>query len=292
MEQIFKKAKAKINLTLEVLEKRPDNYHNIKSIFQTIYLYDELYIEKIQNNKIELYTNVEELNNENNIIYKAYYKLKEKYTKITGVKVILKKRIPMQAGLGGGSTDCATFISCMNKLFKLNMNIQEQREFGEKLGADVPACLHTGTLLAEGIGEKIDIIQSNLNYYVIVIKPQISCSTKEMYQKLDERKKVIQKDNTINIKLALEQSNFNLLTKNVYNVFEEIIDEKDIIQNLKKELEKNGAKASLMAGSGSCIFGIFDNKNIAKQAYNKLKQQYETYICKTCNKKGLKYDRK
>ena len=142
------------------------------------------------------------------------------------------------------------------------------------------------------IGEKIDIIQSNLNYYVIVIKPQISCSTKEMYQKLDERKKVIQKDNTINIKLALEQSNFNLLTKNLYNVFEEIIDEKDIIQNLKKELEKNGAKASLMAGSGSCIFGIFDNKNIAKQAYNKLKQQYETYICKTCNKKGLKYDRK
>lgn len=285
MEKIFKKAKAKINLTLEVLEKRPDNYHNIKSIFQTIYLYDELYIEKIAKNQLELHTNVEELNNNENIICKAYNKLKENYNQIAGVKVILNKRIPMQAGLGGGSTDCASFILCMNKLFNLQMNKQEQINLAQKLGADVPACLHTGSLLAEGIGEKTKIINSKLNYYVIIIKPKISCSTKEMYHKLDSRKNIIKTDSTNNLKLAIEKEDFNLLIKNLYNVFEEVIPQKDIIQDLKQKLKQNGAKGSLMTGSGSCVFGIFDNKQTAKQAYNKLKRNYETYICKTCNQK-------
>lgn len=125
MDRIYLKARAKINLSLEVLNKRDDNYHNIKSIFQKINLYDEIYIEKNDSNEFKLETNIESLNNTENIIYKAYLKLKEKYDNISGIKIILKKKIPMQAGLGGGSTDCASFIIGINKLFNLNISKNE-----------------------------------------------------------------------------------------------------------------------------------------------------------------------
>ena len=121
MDKMYTKARAKINLSLNVLDKRPDNYHNLESIFQKINLYDELYIEKTEQNGIKIHTNVENLPEQDNIIYKAYLKLKEENPKIKGVKVILKKNIPTQAGLGGGSTDCASFILAMNKLYDLKL---------------------------------------------------------------------------------------------------------------------------------------------------------------------------
>ena len=122
MEKIYVKARAKINLSLNVLNKRPDNYHNLESIFQKINLYDELYIEKTNTNTIEIITNLENVKLEDNIIYKAYTKLKEKYKQIEGIKVTLNKRIPTEAGLAGGSTDCASFILAINKLYNLNLN--------------------------------------------------------------------------------------------------------------------------------------------------------------------------
>ena len=121
MEQVYIKARAKINLNLEVVGKREDNYHNISSVFQKINLYDELYIRKTETGNLEIKTNIEELNNKENIIYKAYVVLKEKYKNITGVEVTLNKKIPMQAGLAGGSTDCASFIVGMNRLFNLKL---------------------------------------------------------------------------------------------------------------------------------------------------------------------------
>ena len=119
MEEIYIKARAKINLSLEVLNKRKDNYHNIESVFQKINLYDEIWIRKIKTNEFKMVTNVYEINNKENIIYKAYRVLKEKYKNITGIEVKLNKKIPMQAGLGGGSADCASFIIAINKLFDL-----------------------------------------------------------------------------------------------------------------------------------------------------------------------------
>ena len=134
MEKIYIKARAKINLSLEVLNKRKDNYHNIESVFQKINLYDEIWIRKIKTNKFKMITNVYEINNKENIIYKAYRVLKEKYKNITGIEVKLNKKIPMQAGLGGGSTDCASFIIAINKLFDLKMSKKEMEEIGKKLG--------------------------------------------------------------------------------------------------------------------------------------------------------------
>lgn len=288
MEQIYTKARAKVNLTLEVLNKRKDNYHNLKSVFQKINFYDEIFIEKTDTNKFELKTNMPELDTKDNIIYKAYIKLKEKYTNIKGIKVVLNKKIPMQAGLAGGSTDCASFILAINKLFDLNLTKEEITDLGKKLGADVVPCLYNSAVLAEGIGEIITKINTNFKYYLVIIKPIISCNTKEMYKKLDSLKIKNKKDNSINAIKALEKKDISLLSKNLYNSFEEVVQNKEI-ENAKEKLEKNGAITSLLSGSGSCVYGIFENKEKARKAYKNLKYKYETYICTSYN--SLKEDK-
>ncbi len=282
---MYCKARAKINLSLEILDKRPDNYHNLKSIFQKVNLYDEIYIDKIDENECKIFSNIEELNNKDNIIYKAYVKIKEKYPQITGVRVDLKKKIPMQAGMAGGSTDCASFILCMNKIFDLKMTKKEIEELGKNLGADVVPCFYNNALLAEGIGEIITPIDTTFKYYIVIIKPSISCSTKEMFIKLDNREKIEQKNNSEEIKQALQQNNLELLSSNLYNVFEAVIDSKEIIQDIKNTFKQNGATGTLLTGSGSCVYGIFNSKETAKNAYNNLKEKYETYICTSYNSK-------
>lgn len=281
MEEIYQKARAKINLSLEVIGKREDNYHNIKSIFQKINLYDELYIKKTQTDTFELQTNIKEINNKENIIYKAYRKLKQEYKNITGIQVKLNKKIPMQAGLAGGSTDCASFLLGMNRLFDLKLSKTEIENMGKSLGADVVPCFYNKAVLAEGIGDKITPIDTHFKYYIVIVKPEMSCNTKEMYQKIDEGNGIIQVKNTNKVIQALEQEKIELLAHNLYNVFEEVVEEK--IVKIKKELIKQGSIGSLMTGSGSCVYGIFPNKEIAKTAYDKLKKQYQVYICTSYN---------
>lgn len=285
MEKIYMKARAKINLNLLVLNKREDNYHNIKSIFQKINLYDEIYVTKTKTNDLILETNVGELNNKQNIIYKAYEKLKEKYTNITGVKVILNKKIPMQAGMAGGSTDCASFILCMNKLFDLKLSKNEIENLGKSLGADVVPCLYNQAVKVEGIGDIITKINTRLKYYILIIKPKISCDTKKMYQMLDTKNEIKQNDTTNKIIKALKENNIEFLATNLYNIFEYAIEEKDTIEDIKNEFTRNGALGTLMTGSGSCVYAIFKDKNSAKSAYHMLKNKYQTYICTSYNSK-------
>lgn len=284
MEEIYTKARAKINLSLEILGKRDDGYHNIESVFQKINLYDEIYIKKNYTNTCEISTNIEELNNKENIIYKAYIVLKEKYDSITGVSVKINKKIPMQAGLAGGSTDCASFILGMNKLFKLNLSKDEIESIGSKLGADVVPCLYNRALIAKGIGEKITEIDTNFKYYIVIIKPNMSCNTKEMYQKIDLQNKILYYNKSSVIAEALEKHDLNKICNNLYNSFEDVVSPKEIMQNIKTELIKYGAINSLMTGSGSAIYGIFKNKEEAKNAYNILKENYLVYICSSLNR--------
>ena len=217
MEEIYIKARAKINLNLEVLGKREDNYHNIKSIFQKINLYDEIKIKKLKIDKFKMITNIKELNNEENIIYKAYKKLKEKYEQIKGIEIKLNKRIPIQAGMAGGSTDCAAFIVAMNKLFSLNLSKEKMKTLGKELGADVVPCFYNRAVIVEGIGDIVTKIDTNFKYYIVIIKPEISCNTKEMYNRLDE-KEIKQKDTTKKIIKALENHDIKILSNNLYNV--------------------------------------------------------------------------
>lgn len=286
MEEIYIKARAKVNLTLEILNKREDGYHNLKSVFQKINLYDEIIIKKVNNgNKFELQTNIETLNNQDNIIYKAYEKLKQKYKKITGIKVVLNKRIPMQAGLAGGSTDCASFILAINKLFDLKLKKQDIIDIGKSLGADVVPCLYNSAVIGEGIGDIITKINTNYKYYLVIIKPNISCSTRELFKILDEnnRKKIVDKADEV-VK-ALENKNIKSIANNLYNDFESVMPDKELFQNIKEELLSNEAIGALLTGSGSCVLGIFENKQKAKKAYKILKEKYETYYCISYNSK-------
>lgn len=285
MEEIYIKARAKINLNLEVFEKRKDNYHNLESVFQKVNLYDEMYIKKIKEDKFKLNINIRELDNKENIIYKAYVKLKERYKTITGVEITVKKNIPMQAGMAGGSTDCAAFIIAMNKLFDLKLSKKEIESFGKSFGADVVPCFYNKAIKAEGIGDIITHIDTNFRYYMVIIKPQICCNTKEMFERLDTQDNIKQLNTSENIIKALKNKDIKLLAKNLYNVFEEVIPEKESIKNIKKELIKNGALNALMTGSGSSVYGIFEDKQSAKKAYMELKDKYETYICTSYNVK-------
>lgn len=282
-ETIFIKARAKINLNLQILDKREDNYHNLESVFQKINLYDELFVSKCEQEGLTIDTNIKELETKENIIYKAYIKLKEKYGQIKGVTVKLNKRIPMQAGLAGGSTDCAAFILAMNKLYKLNMTKKEIEELGASLGADVVPCLYNKAIKANGIGEEITKINTDFLYYILIIKPKFSCSTKEMFKKLDNdnKKREVNTQSTKNIIKALETSNIDLLANNLYNTFEEVVPEE--IHKIKKELIENGAIGELMSGSGSSVFGIFKNRDEIKKAYNNLKENYEVYLTTSYN---------
>lgn len=284
MEKIYTKARAKINLSLEVLKKREDGYHNIRSIFQKISLYDEIYIEKIQENKIILETNTEEIKNKENIICKAYDKLKNKYNQITGIKVILNKKIPIQAGMAGGSTDCASFLISMNKLFNLEMSRDEIEEIGKNLGADVVPCLYNGTTLVEGIGEKITRLKTNIKYYILIIKPEISCNTKEMYERLDEIGYEIQENKTDKIMKAIQEKSIEKLSDNLYNVFESVIENQKMLNEIKNKLKEEKALGVALTGSGACVYGIYNDKIEIKKAYERLKNEYETYICVSYNK--------
>ena len=283
MREIYVKAKAKVNLTLEVLNKREDGYHNIKSVFQALSLHDDIKIEKTDGDTFELETNVEKINNNQNIVYKAYSALKERFACITGVKVTLDKKVPMQAGLGGGSADCAAFLQAMNQLFELKLSLEELKEIGKNLGADVVPCLYDHAVIAEGIGDEITEIDTDFEYDMVIIKPVISCNTKEMYEKLDCMEKTKESCGTDMVVQALKEHNVKQIAENLYNDFEIAMQDSTLIRRIKEEFSANGALGSLMTGSGSCVFGIFEDKETALSAYDALKNKYETYICTSCN---------
>jgi len=273
-----RKAFAKINLNLIVLNKRKDNKHNIESIFHKIDLFDEVEITKNNLGECLISCNIPELEKDN-LIMKAFEILKSVYD-ITGVNVKLNKRIPMQAGLGGGSSDCASFIRGMNDLFDLKITNEDLVKLFAPLGADIVPCYYDVPLLAKGVGEKVKKINSNLEFNLVLVKPDISCNTKEMYQRIDNEG-LIDKNNqsTEKILKALEDGDVKLLSKNLYNTFESVVD----LQNVKEDIIKTGALNALLSGSGSSFFGIYENEQDAKKAYELLNKKYECYLCKSIN---------
>ena len=274
-------ANSKINLNLLIMGKRKDGYHNIKSIFQKISLGDTLKISK--SDKFEIISDIPSLNNENNIIYKAYTKLKELYD-ISPVKVELDKKIPMEAGLGGGSADAAAFLHGINKLFSLKITKKELSKIGASLGADVVPLLYDGALLATGIGSNIKKIKTNIKYYIVIVKPNYGSNTKEMYKEFDlKRNNIKELDYTDDIIKALESNNLDLLKRKLYNVFEDVYKEKDNLNEIKNKLIELNSISALLSGSGSSIYGLYDDKMEAERAYNKLKEEYEVYLCENIN---------
>lgn len=170
----------------------------------------------------------------------------------------------------------------MNKIFDLKLSQNQMIEIGKRLGADVPATFFNVPIIARGIGEKIEKINSNFKYYIVIVKPKFSCNTKMMYEKLD-KENLEQKINSVKIKMALEKNDIKQISKNMYNVFEIEVEN---IENIKKDIIFAGANASLMTGSGSAVFGIFEDKKKAKRAYKILSEKYKTFYCISYSRKG------
>lgn len=285
MESIRLKARAKINLGLDVLGKREDGYHEVRMIMQTIGIYDRIIINKIPEDEIRIVSNLSFLPvNENNLIYKAAKLLKDKYNFAGGVEVNLNKFIPVAAGMAGGSTDAASTLFGINKLFDLELSTKTMMELGVGIGADVPYCVMRGTALAEGIGEKLTRLKSVPHMWIVIAKPSINVSTKLVYENLDMGGVSTHPD-IDGIISAINEQNIEQIALRMGNVLETVtIPLYPVIQDIKNDMITHGAYNAMMSGSGPTVFGIFPDEQTALncQVYLKEKGDARTvYITET-----------
>jgi 4-diphosphocytidyl-2-C-methyl-D-erythritol kinase len=287
MNEINISANAKINITLDVLNKRDDGYHNVKMIMQSINLCDMINIKKTKED-MTLKTNYNFLpTDENNLAYKAA-KIFFEETGINkeGVEIYIEKRIPVAAGLAGGSTDAASVLIALNKLFHTGLKFDQLTKIGEKLGSDVPFCMLGGTALAEGKGEILTPLRDIPETCIVLAKPPIHVSTAEVYGSL-VLEKITGRPDTERVIDYINKQDINGIAKNMYNVLEAITANKfKIINKIKNIMIGNGAIGSIMSGSGPTVFGIFENEASAYKVVDKLKLVTpEVYKTKTCVRK-------
>ncbi len=287
MDSIRLKARAKINLSLDVLGKREDGYHDVRMVMQTIGIYDRLIITKIPEDEIRIQSNLFYLPiNENNLIYKAAKLLKDEFGFAGGVDVNLNKFIPVAAGMAGGSTDAASTLFGINKIYELGLSQNKLMELGVQIGADVPYCIMRGTALAEGIGEKLSRLKSVPHMWIVIAKPPINISTKLVYERLD-MKDIISHPNVDKMIQAINKESVGEIAANMGNVLEHVtIPLYPIIDSIKKDMLSHGAINAMMSGSGPTVFGIFPNERTALncQAYLKFKKEAkQVYITETFN---------
>lgn len=287
MDSIRLKARAKINLGLDVLGKREDGYHEVRMVMQTIGIYDRLILTKIPEEEIRITSNLAFLPvNENNLIYKAIKLLKDEYHFPGGVSVDLNKFIPVAAGMAGGSTDAASTMFGVNRLFGLNFSMGKMMELGVRLGADVPYCVMRGTALAEGIGEKLTRITPVPHMWILIAKPQINVSTRLVYEQLDMGG--IQKHPDIDgIIRAIEAQDVVRIAQSMGNVLENVtVPLYPVIETIKQDMLSHGAINAMMSGSGPTVFGIFPDEQttLACQAFLKKKgDARQVYITENFN---------
>ncbi len=285
-EEIEKKAYAKLNIALDVVRKRLDGYHDMKMIMQTINLFDVITVKKSKSNNIILNSNIDITENiESNLVYKAAKLVLEESGLFgtVGLEIYIEKNIPMGAGMAGGSADCATTILCLNELLDLNWSTEKMMNVGKTLGSDVPYCLVGGTKLVEGVGDIISPLNNHPETWVLVAKPKKSISTKLIFESMDlKNKKEI--PNFEQLVLAIENKDIKKIANNFCNVFEEVtIPLCAEIQNIKNIMNENGAINSLMTGTGSTVFGYFDDEEIAKECADILRQRDDLELVKVTN---------
>lgn len=267
MDSITLKALAKINLGLDVVRRRDDGYHEVRMIMQTIHLFDRLEIRRTKEPGIHIHTNLSFLPvNEGNLVYKAADILMQEFDITEGVEVQLNKRIPVAAGMAGGSTDGAAMLYGMNQIFGLGIDRRGLMERGLLLGADVPYCLMRGTALAEGIGEELTQLPPMVKCPVLIAKPPISVSTKFVYQnlKLDEHTQHPDIDALVS---DIKKKDLKGVCSHMGNVLESVtIPNYPVIAKIKEQMLLSGATASMMSGSGPTVFGLFEDEETAKKA--------------------------
>lgn len=283
MNEIEMYSYAKINLLLDVVSKREDNYHNIRSVMQSIDLKDSIRIKTIKKQIIIECNNPNVPLDEKNTVYKAIRIIKDRYNIDKGVYVSINKIIPTESGMAGGSGNASAVIKGLNKIWDLKMDINEMCEIGLMVGADVPFCLMGGTALVEGIGEKVTKLNSFKWDNILIVKPKFSISTAKAYQNIRTEDYNMYKDNKII--QYINDKRYEEAAKNTANVFEKaIIKAYPEVTQIKETMIKSKAISSIMTGSGSAIFGLFENGDDLLRAKERLKNKYENiYVTKTNN---------
>ncbi len=277
-------APAKINLSLDIVSKRPDGYHDVAMVMQAVSLYDTITVsDEVDENTSDLYTvscNIEGIpTDDRNIVCKAanaFYK----YCDIEPKKlhIDIEKKIPHEAGLAGGSTDAAAVILALNRIFDTKLTMKEMCEIGSKVGADVPFCLEGGTMHATDIGTTLSKLPSLTKCYILICKPYVSVSTAQAYERADSKpsKGFLVTDEVVKM---LFKRNLRGVCQCLYNEFEAVMELPEISE-IKKLMIKNKALGASMSGSGSAVFGIFLDEKKALKCKEAMSEHYDKlYVC-------------
>ena len=266
MQKVTETANAKVNLTLAVTGKRPDGYHTIESVFQSVSLCDRLTLEK----------------QERGFTLNEAAGIPAEENTITRADRLLRAEYP---GLGGGSADAAAYLRGMNRLYGLGLSGEALRALAVKLGADVPFCVEGGTASAAGIGEILTPIESRLPLWLVITKPAAGCSTPAMYRRIDELGESLRQRFTAQKAAeALERADLTGLCGSLYNVFEQVTSLPEL-NVIREELRQSGALAAMMTGSGSAVFGIYPAEEAAAAAAEQMAQRRWAVCCRTTGRR-------
>ncbi|GLY12837.1 4-(cytidine 5'-diphospho)-2-C-methyl-D-erythritol kinase [Pseudobacillus badius] len=269
--KIMMKAPAKINLTLDVLHKRADGYHEVEMVMTTVDLADRIELEPLKKDEIKIISHNRFVpDDKRNLAYQAAMLLKERYGIRSGVSIGIEKVIPVAAGLAGGSSDAAATLKGLNKLWNLGLSLDELAEIGAEIGSDVSFCVYGGTALATGRGEKIQHLPAPPNCWVVLAKPTIGVSTAEVYKNL--KINGLRHPDTRAMMAAIETKNYDEMCAHLGNVLESVtLKLYPEVAQIKEQMERFGADAVLMSGSGPTVFGLMRHDSRMHRVCNGLR---------------------
>ncbi len=275
---------AKINLYLKIGKRLKTGYHNIQSVMQKIELGDNMTIEPLTEDKVIVESTNKELEGEENLAYQAAMLLKQKYKIRHGVRIFIEKNVPLEAGLGGGSSNAATALLNLNKLWGLKLSDRQLSDLAMQLGSDVPFFIGDNAALVEGIGDRIKRIKKSFSINIVLINPGFRVSTKWAYQAFDKAKpKIKTKADISNLVKAIERKDIKEIANNLHNDFDPIVAKKyKVLNDIKANLIRNDALNACISGSGPTVFGIFNSIYEAREAYFKIQYDYPfVFLTKT-----------
>ena len=277
MKKVGEKAYAKINLVLNIGDLRPDGYHDIQTIMQSLELHDDVTVEQTGGTGITVTASVDTIpTDESNLAVKAVKAFAAKTgVPADGLSIHIEKRIPVAAGLGGGSSDAAATLRALNVLYETNLSVDELAEIGIEVGSDVPFCVHGGCAYVEGKGDMVVPTTPMPQCIIVIGKPDLAISTEKMYQRFDQAELPQRADHTPEIMLGLRWENLKAVAESVGNAFEQVLmkNERNTVDMMKEVMNQFGTLGTAMTGSGPAVFGIFDNELYARVASETLRQR-------------------
>ena len=280
MKNLHIRSFAKINISLNITKKREDGFHELDSVMLPISLHDSLVISKL--NGPDNFVTVDDFSIRTfsyNLATLSIDKLQSVYHFNDKFRVLIHKVIPIQAGLGGGSSNAAFTMKAVNSMLKLGATDEELINLGKTLGCDIPFFIKCKPARVQGVGEILTPITIKNNYYVLLVKPELGCSTREVYALSDTMD--LKVGNIENVIKALEEGDDDLLAKNISNALQEpAIELVPVIQSIIDELRENGLKMVQVTGSGSAVFALSTNKKQLKEVFKKLDDRYEVELAK------------